>query len=354
MTESPAARPGTRDYLCVDAFIGTLVDARALKSAFELRVIDYLRDRSPMRPSELEKALRLDAAGLRLLLGLLLANRVLEQDGDAVGLSPRFLEALRYRDLLEAKIDLADHVVPDLIDLFTASINDPDRFMRSARIFKLFDYGRSVDRTPENREHAMRWMRFTTILTRYEARACLRHHHFGRYARMLDIGGNSGEFALQICREHPSLRATVIDLPVVCAIGREHVGPQPEAGRIEFVGGDALEGALPGDYDLVTFKSMLHDWPEPETARLIGNAARSLRPGGTILIFERGPIDPGEGTSSYAMIPMLLFFRSFRSPTVYGEQLSKAGFVDINIRRIDLEMPFSLVTATKGRDGGGS
>src|SRR3989338_4065164 len=31
-----------REYLCVDGFLTTLIDARALKTAFELRVIDRL------------------------------------------------------------------------------------------------------------------------------------------------------------------------------------------------------------------------------------------------------------------------------------------------------------------------
>src|SRR6267378_1789217 len=105
-------------------------------------------------------------------------------------------------------------------------------------------------------------MRITTSLTRYEARACLRHHDFGRYARMLDIGGNSGEFALEICKAHPSVQATVVDLPVVCDIGREHVRREPEATRITFVEANALEDRLPEGFDVVTFKSMLHDWPD--------------------------------------------------------------------------------------------
>lgn len=345
--ESVTAPAEAREYLCVDRFIRTLVDAQALKSAFELRLIDYLLENRAAAPEAIAGKLGIDGPGLRLLLDLLMANRVVEQDGQDVTLSRRFLEALRFRDLLEAKVDFANLVAPDFIELFTASINDPERFMRRARIFSLFDYGRCLEKSAGNIEHTKRWMRFTTALTKYEAGACLSHYAFDRHERMLDVGGNSGEFALRICGQHNGMRATVVDLPVVCEIGREHVRATPEAERISFVEGDALEEPLPAGFDLVTFKSMLHDWPEPATERLISRAWRSLVPGGTLLIFEREPIEPGGAAPSYSMIPMLLFFRAFRPASVYVEQLGRAGFIDIHAERVDVGMPFSLVTARK-------
>ena len=121
-------------------------------------------------------------------------------------------------------------------------------------------------------------MRITTCLTKYEAQVCLRHHPFDSHARILDIGGNSGEFALRICREHPRILATVFDLPLVCEVGRKHVSPEPESDRITFVKGNALEDDLPGDFDPVIFKSVLHDWPEEAARRLLGRASRALKP----------------------------------------------------------------------------
>jgi SAM-dependent methyltransferase len=119
------------------------------------------------------------------------------------------------------------------------------------------------------------------------------------------------------------------------------------ADRISFIKGDALADVLPTGFDLITFKSMLHDWPEKEAKQFIARASRSLEPGGRLLIFERGPFEVGETTLSYSMIPFLLFFRSFRSPEVYVEHLEDLGFQDIRTQRIDLEMPFFLVTGIK-------
>jgi len=121
----------------------------------------------------------------------------------------------------------------DFLELFTALISDPARFQRSARLFDLFAYDRARELTPENIAHVSRWVRFTTELTRCEAPLLLDQADLSAAMHMLDVGGNSGEFAVQACRRYPALRATVLDLPVVCHLGERHVARTPEAPRID-------------------------------------------------------------------------------------------------------------------------
>jgi len=336
------------EYLCVDEFLKSAVAARALASALELGVIDYLLVRPDAERGAVSADLRIDRVGLGLLCGLLTASGVCEVEQGRLRLSEPFRRALKYRDLLEAKLDFAQLALPDFMGGLTELITAPDQFRRRSRVFRLFDYGRCFDSSPESEALTRRWMRITTALTRYEAAVCLAHHDFGRHRRLLDIGGNSGEFALQFCRRIPELHATVFDLPLVCRIGREHVHREPEGPRIAFVGGSALADPLPNGFDLVTFKSVLHDWPEREARELLLRANQSLEAGGTLLIFERGPFEIGEGSVPYSVIPFLLFFRSFRPPTWYKAQLESMGFREVAIQRIDLEMPFFLVTGVKG------
>lgn len=335
------------DYLCVDSFMKTVVDARALATAFELRLIDYLSENQASTLDDLKKGFAGDDRGLQFILNLLKANRVIEEDNGTVKLSPQFQKALQYRDLLEAKLEFSHFVLPDFSDLFTALIVNADQFGRNARTFELFCYQRGFDYSPENYELTKRWVRITTALTKYEAQVCMKCHDFSQYRRILDIGGNSGEFVLQICKKYPKVYAKVLDLPLVCQVGLEHVRSEPEANRITFIKGDALTDELPKGFDLITFKSMLHDWPEKEAKEFIARASQSLEPGGTLLIFERGPIEVGEATLPYSMIPFLLFFRSFRSPLVYKEQLEVLDSQHIETQRIELETPFFMITAKK-------
>ena len=334
-----------RDYLVVDQYLRTAVDCRALGTAFEVGLIDYLLADREETAEGIGTRLGLESVPLQMLLGLLAANRVVQVSGDRFGLAEPFREALRFRDVLQAKIDFANLVGPDFLDHFTSLLTDPQRFMDRARLFRLFDYNRCLDDDPANREATRRWVRFTSALTRYEAKVCLEEHDFTSYRQMMDIGGNSGEFALQLCKAQPQLQATVVDLPVVCRIGREHVGAEPESQRITFVEANALADRLPTGFDLVTFKSILHDWPEAETIRFLSRAVGSLRPGGTLLIFERERIAIGPESPPFSMVPMLLFFRYFRSPEFYASLLSELGLLDVSIRRFALEMPFFVVAA---------
>jgi len=334
-------------YLCVDAFIRDVVGARALQSALELGLVDDLL-RSPCDDFQsIAARTRLDARALHLLLGMLRANRVVEERNGRFELAEPFRMALEYRDLLEAKLDFAALVAVDFLDLFTTLLAGPERFFERARIFDLFSYDRCFDPTPENLAMTRRWMRFTTTLTKYEAQACIDHHDFSTCRRLLDVGGNSGEFALRICRANTQIRATVLDLPLVCEIGREHVTGEPEAARIDFVGASEDRAIFPSGFDTICFKSMLHDWPDREMQEFLERSYLALDSGGKLLIFERGILEVGTGQIPYSLIPIMLFFRSYRSPAEYETQLRRIGFREITIRIIELEMPFMLITAVK-------
>ncbi|PKN19512.1 MAG: methyltransferase type 12 [Deltaproteobacteria bacterium HGW-Deltaproteobacteria-6] len=331
------------DFLAVDGFIGSLIAARALSTALETGLIDYLLENKTATAGFLAKQSGADEKGMGLLLDLLRANRVVEMSGGTVRLSAAFLQILPYRDLLELKLELSNLAARDLLDHFSDLIRNPQAFAKKAGFYQLFS-GDGFSSREEALLAAKRWMKITTVLTKYESLACLKNFDFGRHEYLLDIGGNSGEFVLRICREHPHIYATVLDLPQVCEIGVEHVRPEPEAARISFVSGNALTDILPGGFDLVSFKSMLHDWPESEAKRIMANGARSLKPGGTMLILERSLVEALAAVPPYSTIPFLHFFRGYRRPDFYAEHLRELGFRDIKIRRIELDMPFVLIT----------
>ncbi|NEU80300.1 methyltransferase [Nostoc sp. UIC 10630] len=336
-------------YLCVDDFINTFVKAQVLKSAFEIGAIDYLQQNQPCTLDTLERKLLSDRTGIALLLDLLKINGAIEEDNGQIQLSSQFAIALQYRDLLQVKLDFANWIAPDFANHFTLLLENSRQFMERSRLFDLFGYHRCFEPTSENYELTKRWLRITTTLTKYEAQVCLQYHDFSQYKRILDIGGNSGEFVLQICKQHPKLLATVIDLPLVCDLGQAHIAQEPEANRINFIKGNALVDSLSTEFNLITFKSILHDWPEEASEQFIANASKSLAPGGTLLIFERGKIELTDKPLPYSLLPMLLLFRYFRSPLVYQRQLKAQGFEEITIQSINLEMPFFLIVAKKSK-----
>lgn len=333
-------------YLEVDRFLETATGAQAVATAIDLGLIDTLAAGS-MPAVSLVRCLGVEDAGLDLLLGLLVGNGVvaLEADG-TVRLTDRFAAALTYRDLLEAKLDFLRVAVPDFLLGLTDLVKEQRRFMAQSRLFKAFDYARAATPGAENTERTRRWVRYTTALTKYEAQACLDRHDFSRYSQWLDVGGNSGEFAAQVCARHPHLQATVLDLPVVCEVGAAHLRGRPEAARIRFVAGDARTDPWPDALDLVSFKSMLHDWPDAEATLFLSRARTALRPGGTLLIFERQRMPLADGPLPYSSIPMLLFARTFRDEAWYRARLGELGFTGARTQHVTLDTTFMIVEAS--------
>jgi len=285
-------------------------------------------------------------AAFNLLLQLLARNEVFRGD-DEISLSPGFRNALVHRDLLEAKLWFNNLVAPDVHELFGELLTDVPRFMARAKVFELFRYDRCLEVTPENLAATRRWVSYTTTLTKYEAPACLERLNLTGHRRMLDVGGNSGEFARQACARTPGLTATVFDLPVVCALGREHIAGSLEAGRLAFKEGDLRSDSLPTSHDLISFKSVLHDWPEDHAAEFLKKAVDALEPGGQIVIFERAPIELRGARLSYSMVANLVFLPFFRSPDLYLNRFKELGLVDINTDTTEMETHFFLVTARK-------
>jgi SAM-dependent methyltransferase len=331
------------DFLRVDSFLKTELAASALRAAFDMGLIDHLSD----GPAHIDTLPPHDIDAKSLLLGMLVANLVVAADPVQIELTDAFQAVLPFRDLLEAKLAFTAIVAEDVRNLLPQLLGDLPAFMAKSKTFELFRYDRCFEDTAENVAHARKWMRFTTALTRYEAQSFLTLADLTDVKCMMDLGGNSGEFALRLCRAYPQLTATVFDLPVVCAIGREHVDRAPEAGRITFQPGDMRRDALPRDLDLVTFKSVLHDWPEPDALRLLARARECVRIGGRLAIFERGRFTlPPEGPV-YSMLPNLVFFHFYRSPEFYFQALQNLGFADINIQAVELDMKFHLISGVR-------
>ena len=334
--------PENRALALVNGFLRTEIEARALSLGFDSGLIDALArgeaDFSAFSPQ----------SG-RLLSGILQAAGVIARDGTQVRLSERFAAALACRDLLEARLWFCNLVAPDVHQLFDQLLNDIPQFMARSKVFELFRYDRALEVSDDNLAFTGRWVGYTTTLTKYEAPAALERLDLGGRRRLLDVGGNSGEFARQAVAAWPGLSAVVFDLPVVCELGRRHVARFDDAPRVRFMAGDLRRDALPPGQDVVSFKSVLHDWPDVEARLFLRKAFEALAPGGLVVIFERGEIEVGEQPLPYWMVANLVFLPFFRRAEIYPAWLAELGFADIETAEVALEMPFHLVVARKPR-----
>ncbi len=104
---------------------------------------------------------------------------------------------------------------------------------------------------------------------------------------MLDIGGSHGYFSVALCRRHPGLRATILDLPEAVAHAAPLLAAEGLGDRVRHRAGDALTDELGIEtYDLIFMFSLAHHFDDATNRALARRAARALRPGGMLVIGE--------------------------------------------------------------------
>lgn len=333
-------------FASIDALFTTELDARAVNEALRMGWIDALAT-GPRAPADLPGSEALSPVGLTFLLGVLRANSVLEGT-ETLALTARFRRILAARDLLEARLWFLLAVAPDLHERFALFLSDPGAFVASASVFEVFDYSHALATDQPSLERTARWVRYTTALTRYEAPLIAHRLGLEASARLLDVGGNSGEFALCCAARHPGLQAVVADLPGVCVLGQRNIAGRPGADRVAFAPLDLRSDPLPGGVDTLVFKSVLHDWPEDMAALYLEKAAEALLPGGRLIIVERAPVPPPSGPMPFASLANLVFLPFFRPAADYARLLPPLGFAIERSETLMLDMDFHLIIARKG------
>jgi SAM-dependent methyltransferase len=108
----------------------------------------------------------------------------------------------------------------------------------------------------------------------------------GRPRAILDIGGGHGWYSACLCRRHPGLTATVLDLPGSAAVGREVIAAAGLADRVLFRDGDATTADLGGGFDAVLCFNLVHHLAPEQAAGLLRRAGEALRPGGTLAVLD--------------------------------------------------------------------
>jgi SAM-dependent methyltransferase len=103
---------------------------------------------------------------------------------------------------------------------------------------------------------------------------------------LLDIGGGHGWYSAALCRRHPELTATVLDLPGSTAIGREIIAAAGLPDRVRFREGNAATAELGDGYDAVLCFNLVHHLTPEQIAGLFRRARAALKPGGTLAVLD--------------------------------------------------------------------
>ena len=109
-----------------------------------------------------------------------------------------------------------------------------------------------------------------------------------RPARLLDVGGNTGQWAVQCARFDPDVRVTIVDLPQQLELARETIRTNGLEQRVDFLATDFLDESkpFPHGYDAIWMSQFLDCFAEKEIVSILQRAARAMELGSRLCILE--------------------------------------------------------------------
>jgi orsellinic acid C2-O-methyltransferase len=122
------------------------------------------------------------------------------------------------------------------------------------------------------------------------------NYPFEKFGWIVDVGGGNGSLLLPVLERHPTMRATVFDLPHVADAARSRIAAAGLSDRCEAVGGDAFV-AVPAGADAYVLKGVIHDWEDKEAIAILRTCRVAMSDGSKLILIERilpEQIDPDD------------------------------------------------------------
>jgi ubiquinone/menaquinone biosynthesis C-methylase UbiE len=291
--------------------------ARALQVAQRTGIFAALAER-PRTPEELAEKLGLSAVATGLLLDVIATLGHVEQGADG-----RYEMTSRARRWLDPS---SDRYVGDFLD-------DTGHYWDWwAGLEDLVRDGKSVEMhdRPDDDPYWASYIRGQYELARLSSSEVAKAVGLDEGATsLLDVAGGHGEFSMALCRRHPKLHATIVDLPGSATIGREIVAEAGCSDRVRHREGDMFEADLGGPHDGALCFNIVHHLTPEQARRLFARAREALRPGAPLCILELYARPEGEEPDSSAMLG--LFFHLTSGAATYSvaevsEWLRESGY----------------------------
>ena len=153
--------------------------------------------------------------------------------------------------------------------------------------------------------------------------------------RLLDMGGGPGTYAIHFCRANPDLTAVVFDLPTTRPFAEKTIEQFGLSDRIRFTAGDYTTRDIPltQAFDAAWLSHVLHGEGPDKAADIVAHAAKTLLPGGQLLIHDF-ILDDTRDRPEFAALFSLNMFLGTESGQSYTESeiremMTAAGLTDI-------------------------
>ena len=183
------------------------------------------------------------------------------------------------------------------------------------------------DRLQQEPEAARTFGAAMTSFLQSIPRSVIEVYDFSRFRRVVDVGGARGTLIAAVLRANPSLEGVLFDLPHVVADARAAIEAANLSHRCALTGGDFFEG-VPSGGDLYLLSTIIHDWDDERSVRILENCRKAMSPGARLLLIEM-VIEPGNEPffGKWLDLHMLVMHGGQdRTREEYERLLERAGF----------------------------
>jgi SAM-dependent methyltransferase len=176
-----------------------------------------------------------------------------------------------------------------------------------------------------------------------------RIYDFSKHRRMMDIGGGSGVYAIQVVKSNAHITATILDLEPVCQVAEQYIKMHNLQDKINTKPFDFFKEDIPKGYDIAFLSHILHDYNEEKGTALLKKIYNSLADDGVVVISEWLLNDEKTGPAASALMGLNMVVESYGgknySYAEIADMLKQAGFK--NTEKRPLAGPAEIVIGYK-------
>jgi hypothetical protein len=281
-----------------------------LKAALDLGLFAWLAEFGPASPSKIANAMTLDERYIDSFLQALAEDGFLQQHGSKLALS----EAA-------AKLQAANAPLKPAQILSRAN-------GATTKWPHLVAMLRGSAETTGSAEHLECEVAVCPGDYYHAERAVRQWAYFSSAEWLLDLGGTGGDLALALCKEHATLRASILVRP-----GERHgiakkIADAGLSSRIELIEDDLFSAQLNREYDIVLAVHSLYAHPK-RVLEAMEKIAESTRPFGLLVTqhwFDDGKDVPAENAVRELDQRLHQSRKPLRHAEAFADRVTSAGF----------------------------
>jgi hypothetical protein len=123
--------------------------------------------------------------------------------------------------------------------------------------------------------------------------ALLAAYDFGRFGTVVDVGGGTGALLASVLEAHPGTRGVLFDQAHVVVGAEPVLRAAGVLDRCEVVAGSFFS-AVPEGGDVYLLKSIIHDWEDEESVRILSVCRAAMAPDAVLVLVEHDLGPPNE------------------------------------------------------------